>query len=69
VERLGLLNVDYIKVPSYGYFGKKGLPWEKRDMKGNQCKNLCKYVSALLTSFSNRVTINVQKPYYHMIFA
>lgn len=29
VERLGLLDVDYNKVSSYGHFGKSGLPWEE----------------------------------------
>lgn len=29
VERLGLLDVDYNKVSSYGHFGKTGLPWEE----------------------------------------
>ena len=28
IERLGLLDVDYNKVSSYGHFGKHGLPWE-----------------------------------------
>ena len=28
IERLGLLDVDYNKVSSYGHFGKPGLPWE-----------------------------------------
>ena len=29
IERLGLLDVDYNKVSSYGHFGKTGLPWEE----------------------------------------
>ena len=29
IERLGLLDVDYNKVSSYGHFGKHGLPWEE----------------------------------------
>ena len=28
IERLGLLDVDYNRVSSYGHFGKPGLPWE-----------------------------------------
>lgn len=29
IELLGLLDVDYNKVSSYGHFGKPGLPWEE----------------------------------------
>ena len=29
IERLGLLDVDYNEVSSYGHFGKTGLPWEE----------------------------------------
>ena len=28
IEQLGLLDVDYNSVSSYGHFGKQGLPWE-----------------------------------------
>lgn len=28
IEQLGLLDVDYNLVSSYGHFGKQGLPWE-----------------------------------------
>ena len=28
IEGLGLLEVDYNEVSSYGHFGKIGLPWE-----------------------------------------
>lgn len=29
ITALGLLDVDYNKVSSYGHFGKAGLPWEE----------------------------------------
>ena len=29
IESLGLLDVDYNKVSTYGHFGKEGLPWEQ----------------------------------------
>ena len=29
IERLGLLDVDYNLVSSYGHFGYKDVPWEK----------------------------------------
>lgn len=29
IKRLGLLDVDYNRVSTYGHFGKKGLPWEE----------------------------------------
>ena len=28
IDSLGLLDVDYNKVSTYGHFGKEGLPWE-----------------------------------------
>ena len=29
IKNLGLLDVDYNKVSSYGHFGKSDLPWKK----------------------------------------
>lgn len=29
IEGLGLLDVNYNKVSSYGHFGKKDVPWEQ----------------------------------------
>lgn len=29
IDLLGLLDIDYNQVSSYGHFGKKGLPWER----------------------------------------
>lgn len=38
IKYLGLLDVDYNKVSSYGHFGKKDLPWEKGfDMSEDKC--------------------------------